>query len=411
MEEQGTQEFRGKRIPPLVTVPIMVVLAVPAFVMFRLAATPTFPPAVAISPRVFAVRAELRGPAATAHLATPKFVKGIYVTSSTVSSKRRFAELVDLVDRTELNTMVIDVKDSNGNLAFVTGSTQLKSHMEKKPALGDLPAFTAPLHEKGIYLIARIFVFQDPALVAARPELAVRNAAGGIWRNKNGVPWLDAASEEVWKYDAEVAKEAYDGGFDEVQFDYIRFPSDGSIHSIKYPVFDGSKPKAEVLRDFFAYLDTELRVKHGIPTSVDLFGLVMWAHASDLGIGQRLEYAIPHFSFISPMVYPSHYADGFDGFANPATEPYRVVYDNLVKGKEVFATIDAENERRKAAEPPEEEMRVASVRPWIQDFDLGAKYGADKVRAQMKASVDGGASGWLLWNARNVYTEAALSKE
>jgi hypothetical protein len=337
-------------------------------------------------------------------------VRGIYVSSATAGTAKRFAQLTDLVDRTELNAMVIDVKDGRGALAFIPASAALAPFASENPELGALRDLTGPLHEKGIYLIARVFVFQDPWLVEKRPDLAVKRKSGGIWRDRRGTPWLDPASREVWKYNAAIARDAYAGGFDEVQFDYIRFLSDGDMSAAAYPAYDGKTAKADVIRSFFGYMDAEVREKSGIPISADLFGLTMWAHDSDLNIGQKLDSAARHFDYVSPMVYPSHYPSGFEGFANPADHPYEVVHDNLVKGDEVFAAIRKDDLALREKNPGLS-LKIASVRPWLQDFDLGADYTPDMVRAQMKASVDGGASGWIFWNARNVYTESAFAPD
>ena len=386
---------------------VVVVSSLPAIAYVGSAMTPSRTGTMFLTTRfdAAAIRAE-NGPSAGETLPPdrrrsadmPALVKGIYVTSETAANKDRFAHLVDLVGKTELNAMVIDVKDSNGSLAFAPSSEELRRHASRKPELGVLSEFTAPLREKDIWLIARIFVFQDPALVKLRPDLAVGRVGGGIWRDRKGVPWVDPSSAEAWKYAADVAKEAYDGGFDEVQFDYIRFPSDGNLQSIVYSNYDRKKPKAEVMNDFFAYLDEELRQKRGIPTSVDLFGLVMMQHEYDLGIGQRLEHGLRHFDAVSPMVYPSHYADGFNGYANPAAHPYEVVRDNMRRGKALRDSLTV---------PP----HVGTLRPWIQDFDLGAVYTTAMVKAQMKAAIEEGGSGWLLWNAKNVYKEGALELE
>ncbi|HCC22446.1 hypothetical protein A2480_00370 [Candidatus Uhrbacteria bacterium RIFOXYC2_FULL_47_19] len=334
------------------------------------------------------------------HIATPSFVRGIYVSAATAGYRQRFDQLIDLVDRTDLNAMVIDVKDENGALSFEPKSDTLKPFMARRPELGHLKDFTAPLKEKGIYLIARIFVFQDPALAEARPELAIAKTSGGLWRDYRGIPWLDPASKEVWKYNVAVAREVYWGGFDEVQFDYIRFPSDGNLSTMIYPVWDRTESKSQIMAGFFSYIDKELRVMVGLPISVDLFGLTMWQHEFDMNIGQKLSDALPHFNFISPMVYPSHYPPGFNGYPNPADRPYDVVYLNLVRGQELHQQLTDEQFGQ---------TTLGSFRPWIQDFDLGAVYTPALVQAQMKASEDGGASGWLLWNARNVYTVEALN--
>ena len=356
-------------------------------------------------PGIGAVRA-LSGPTVgTEHrqVQTPEFVKGIYMTANTAGYKKRFNQLIDLVDRTEINALVIDIKDHNGRLAFTPASPELKPYASENIYLGDLKEFTAPLKERGIYLIARQFVFQDPQFAEAHPEWAVANTWGGLWRDYRGIPWLDAASKDVWRYNVQIAREVFEGGFDEIQFDYIRFPSDGNIKAAEFPVWDGTTPKSEVMAGFFAYLDKELRVKNNIPISVDLFGLTMWQHDYDLNIGQLLRDALPHFDFISPMVYPSHYPPGFNGYANPAEHPYEVVYENLVRGQAVYEQINQAAIDQGVDPPP-----LATIRPWIQDFDLGAVYTPERVRAQFTATEDGGGSGWLIWNARNVYTEGAF---
>lgn len=333
------------------------------------------------------------------HVPTPEVVKGIYITSATAQYTSRFDELVDFVDRTELNSLVIDVKNWKGELAFNPGHPSLQKYADEDPEIPDLAAFTAPLKEKGIYLIARIFVFQDPSYAEKHPELAVQHVNGGLWSDWRGTLWLDPAAKEVWRYNAAVAREAYAGGFDEIQFDYIRFPSDGPMSSVRYPVYDETVPKHEIMRGFFAYMDKELRKRSGIPLSVDLFGLTMWIHDNDMNIGQMLADAAPHADFISPMVYPSHYPDGWRGFANPAEAPYEIIKMNMEKGEQLLEQM------RKEAEDPGD---IATVRPWLQDFDLGAIYDAGKIRAQIDASMEEGASGWLFWNARNVYTEWAF---
>ncbi|MBU0624780.1 putative glycoside hydrolase [Patescibacteria group bacterium] len=336
----------------------------------------------------------------------PKEVKGIYVSAATAGYKSRFNELITLVNQTELNAMVIDVKDHRGYLAFIPDSESLKAYTATIPELGALKDFTAPLKEQGIYLIARLFVFQDPAFAEAHPEWAVASSGGGLWRDYRGTPWLDPASKNVWRYNVAVAREAFAGGFDEVQFDYIRFPSDGNLKTMVFPVWDGQKPRSEVMTDFFTYLDRELRVTVGMPISVDLFGLTMWQHEYDLNIGQKLVDALSRFDFISPMVYPSHYPAGFNGYANPADRPYDVVYQNLIRGQAAYELFRGSTPSTDSSVTAE--IKLATFRPWIQDFDLGAVYTPEMVRAQITATRDGGGTGWLLWNARNVYTEAAL---
>lgn len=303
----------------------------------------------------------------------PMEVRGIYVSSYTAASSERMDELIQLIKQTELNGIVIDIKDSRGRV--VMGE--------------DLDLTIKKLCDEKIYTIARIVVFQDPEFTLKRPDLALRDKSiGEIWRDFRGIPWLDPASKEVWSYNVALAQEAFRMGFDEVNFDYVRFPSDGRISDIAYPIWDKKGEKYEVIRDFFEYLSRELKI-HNKFLSVDLFGLVL-TRDDDLGVGQRLIDAAGNFHFICPMVYPSHYYQGFEEFSEPAKYPYEVIYRSLSKGREVL------------------EGSSSRLRPWLQDFDMGAVYDEEMVKLEIEAADDAEAFGWLLWNPYNVYTREAL---
>jgi hypothetical protein len=260
----------------------------------------------------------------------------------------------------------------------------------------DLEGLLDDLHERGIYTVARMIVFQDTALAEAHPEWAVRKSTGGIWRDWQGKAWIDPGSQEAWEYIADTAREAYDLGFDEVNFDYIRFPSDGPVSQIVYRYHrDGEKRKYETMDDFFSWIDSNLNYLP-IPLSIDIFGLTYLKQNQDddMNIGQRITDTVDHFDFLCPMVYASHYTAGFFGFENPAEHPYDVVKESLLVGHEIMAE--------------EAGGRPGQSRPWLQDFDMGADYGVKEVRDQIRAAREMGASGWLFWNARNVYTEEAF---
>jgi hypothetical protein len=227
----------------------------------------------------------------------------------------------------------------------------------------------------------------------AHPEITIRSSAGGFWRDKTGVRWLDPAAPEVAAYAIALGKEAYARGFDEVQYDYVRFPSDGNLGAIRYPRYAPSQNKVDVMAEFFKMVGGALKEEH-IPISFDVFGLALVAE-DGIGIGQRLIDIAPYTDFISPMTYPSHYARGFRGHANPALFPYDVVKGSLDKG---VAQLKA------AGAAPEDAPR--KLRPWLQDFDIGAVYTADMIEAEIQAAREVGASGWLLWNARNIYEPA-----
>lgn len=333
-------------------------------------------------------------------LITPQKVKGIYLTGYTFSNKKRREELINLVKETELNSVVVDLKDPAGKFMFLPISEKIKDWPLSAVAISrdDYQAILAQLQDENIYTIARITTFQDPTAVKSFPTLALKNKSNNIWSDYKGVTWLDMTNPEVWQIVVEQTMEAALIGYDEVQFDYIRFPSDGDIKQIKYHNFLEDQKKHEAITEFFKYLKSELKGLP-IPLSIDLFGLTYQRRSDpdyDLNIGQRLADVALYFNFISPMVYPSHYPSGFLSFINPADHPYEIVSKALMEGNLILETVTTS---------------MASTRPWLQDFDLGADYNSTMIRAQIKAADENKATGWLLWNARNVYTASALKNE
>lgn len=328
------------------------------------------------------------------HIDTPSQVKGIYMTSWVGGNKNIRNSLVKIADETEINSIVIDIKDYTGRIAFEVSDPILKEYGAYENRITDIKEFIEELHNKNIYIIGRISVFQDKYLVGRRPDLAVRRKSDNeVWKDFKGISWLDPGSREVWDYIVALAKESHSVGFDELNFDYIRFPSDGNMKDISYP-WSGAKKKTEVMAEFFAYLRENLG-DIGAPLSVDLFGMTT-TNTDDLNIGQNLENALKYFDYVSPMVYPSHYPKNFNGYSNPATEPYRVVK---------FSMDSAVLRARTASTTPRK------LRPWLQDFNLGATYNAPMVRAQIQATYDSGLDSWMLWNASNRYTRDALDNQ
>jgi len=318
-------------------------------------------------------------------------VKGIYLTAYSASHADVFDELLALVDRTELNAMVVNVKDDWGNIAFNMEQRLAIEAGSIHPELGDLKAFTDTLRAKKIYSIARIVTFKDTFVPKVRPDLGVASTNGGLWRDFNGVTWMNPFNRAVWEYVVDIAKGAALGGFDEIQFDYVRFPSDGVMSLLAYPGQD-SRAKQQVIADFLAYARKELR-PYGVWVSADVFGLVTSLY-DDLGIGQHLEELSASVDYLSPMVYPSHYIPGNLNLANPNAMPYETIYRSM---------LDTKDRWEKAGLTGKVEMR-----PWLQDFSWGHPYGPNEVKAQIQATYDAGYKEWLLWNAANVYTEAAL---
>ncbi|BDG62110.1 putative glycoside hydrolase [Caldinitratiruptor microaerophilus] len=317
-------------------------------------------------------------------------VRGIYLTGRTASSAQRLGELLALVDRTELNGMVIDVKSDWGTLTYRSDVPLAIEAGAGKGPIADLRALVTRLKEHDVYAIGRVVTFKDNYLPRHRPDLAVQRAGGGLWQDRKGMTWLNPYKKEAWEYVINVAKEVAAAGFDEIQFDYVRFPTDGDVSQIVYPGRDGRR-REQVIADFLTYAREQLEPL-GVWVSADIFGIMTMA-TDDQGIGQLLEEVARGPHILSPMVYPSHYGPGNYGFANPNAHPYETVYRAL-----------QDAHRRLGEKFPD-----LIIRPWLQDFTLGQPpYGAREVRAQIRATYDSGIQEWLLWNAANVYTEAAL---
>ena len=330
-------------------------------------------------------------------------VKAIYLTAYSAGSPKKLDEIIGLIDRTELNAVVIDIKDYSGLVLFKT-----KVPLAKKLGLvdnryRDLAATIKKLHAHHIYVIARQTVFQDPILAEKFPELALkkvgpaRNASssvaggGGLWRDHKGLAWVDATKKEVWDYNVAIAQDAAKYGFDEINFDYIRFPSDGNMKTVVYGNL--KEKKYQVMARFYKYLNSKLRAEP-VWISFDFFGFVMEKTGEDdMNIGQRLDDALPAADYISPMMYPSHYPSGHLGLANPAAHPGLVITHGIELGLSRF-----DNQR-------------AQFRPWLQAFDMGAIYDGDMIRAQIDAVEKFPNAGWMLWNASNRYTSAGLKTE
>ncbi len=338
------------------------------------------------------------------HLQTPKPLRGIYMTSWVAGIPSWRNKLIAMADRTEINAFVIDVKDYSGHLSFQTGDPVLAQMGVEEPRIRGMRGFLAQCHAHHIYTIARITVFQDPVFSKKYPQLSVQTHAGQLWRDRNGLSYVDPYSKPFWDYIIRIADGCVKAGFDEINFDYIRFPTDGNMRDMVFPISGAvssahlasgnasanisvrAHTKGYALQAFFKYLHQNTR-SWGIPISADLFGMVLTSH-DDLNIGQMLEVALPEFDYICPMIYPSHYPPGFKGYGNPAQYPYEIVRYVLGIGG---TRADKMGMKSK-------------LRPWLQDFNLGARYDAAKIIAQKKATYDAGLDSWLMWDPRNRYT-------
>lgn len=336
------------------------------------------------------------------HIATPDAVRAIYMSSWVAGTPSIREPLVEFVRTSEVNAVVIDVKDYSGKISFYTGDPLIEKMGSEEERVPDMRSLIEELHHNDIYTIARISVFQDPYVVAKMPEIAVHTKDGRVWKDRKGITWVDPASTEMWKYIVRVARAAEAVGFDELNFDYVRFPSDGNMKNIAFPVWDGIMPRSDVIGNFFAYLDTNL-ADLPVPFSLDLFGMTM-TNTDDLNIGQVLEKAAPHADYIAPMVYPSHYPNGWNGFSNPAVKPYEVIHFAMSEGQRRLETMRVLTASTTSALYG---MHIAELRPWIQDFNLGADYTADMIRKEKQATYDAGLDSWMSWDPKNVYTKEA----
>ncbi len=324
------------------------------------------------------------------HVETPSAVKGVYMTACVASTPSWRNSMKKMIEDTELNSVVIDIKDYSGTISFIDPTLQTESAGGCR--VKDMRDFIAELHKSNIYTIGRITVFQDPYYSKIHPELAVKSkATGGVWKDHKGLSFIDVGAKPYWDFIVDLSKKSYALGFDELNFDYIRYPSDGNMQDTDYTWTVGSSTKAEMVKSFFSYLHEALK-DTGVKISADLFGMTTTA-TDDLGIGQILEDTLPYFDFVDPMVYPSHYPSTWSGLKNPAEHPYEVIKISMQGGiDKVVAASSTPNK----------------LRPWIQDFNLGATYGPAEVRAQIQATYDIGLTSWLVWDAGNTYTEGAF---
>lgn len=322
-----------------------------------------------------------------------KTVKGLYLTAYSAGNHKKLDEIIDLINKTELNAVVIDIKDYSGKVLYNSNLLWVKEFGAKENRLGDVKAMVEKLHNNKIYVIGRQTVFQDPLLASKRPEWAIKSSASsadGLWRDNKGLAWVDPTRVEVWNYNLAIAKEAISLGFDEINFDYVRFPSDGNMSLVVYNT--GDEPRYSVMQRFYKFLRDKLD-KEPAWISLDMFGYVM-ERTDDLHIGQRLVDAVDQADYICPMMYPSHYSKNSLGHNNPAEIPGLIIDNGMQKGLLSFKDKRAE------------------VRPWLQAFDLGAKYSdGPKIREQIDAVEKYSDAGWLLWNAANRYTSAGLKTE
>jgi hypothetical protein len=312
----------------------------------------------------------------------PREIRGVHVTSPLASLPGRIDRYLAIPG---LNTLEVDVKDENGEVGFLTGAPRLARRIGAAKPYYRARHLVAKVRRSDAYLIGRVVVFQDPVLADARPKLAVTNRDGSVWRTSAGHAWTNPYDKRVWAYNVGIAKAAAEAGFDEIQFDYVRFPSDGDVAGA---VFPGGPKGANgwVIAEFVQYASKRLRPL-GVRVSVDLFGL---SATRDLGVGQVPRRLARYVDAIYPMVYPSHYRSGEHGLNDPSGQPGLTVSRSL---------LDFQRQLR---------GRKAKLIPWLEDFSLGRTRTRAEVQEQIDAARRSGAAGFLLWNPLGEYTEGVL---
>lgn len=376
------------------------------------------------------------------HVPLPEQVKAIYMTACVAGTPDFRQRLVDLMATTEINSVMIDIKDYSGTISFNPDNEAWQPAWEAAECgARDMREFIDTLHGLGIYVIGRVTVFQDPYYTSVRPDLAVKKSdRETVWKDHKGLSFIDVGAREYWDHVVALSIDSYNLGFDELNFDYVRYPSDGPMNDIAFTHADQTEygdDKQANLEAFFAYLYEQLSdeekfaaYRHentgrevSIPwTSADLFGMTT-TNYDDLSIGQIQERAAPYFDFIAPMVYPSHYPGSFLGLGDPNLYPYRVVNHAMQAGAdrmvasttplegfkhEPIFTTNASGTKTFTGLYTKPVYTADKLRTWIQDFDYGGVYDAEDVRAQIKASYDAGVDSWMIWAPSNIYTKAAL---
>lgn len=329
----------------------------------------------------------------------PSCIKGIHMTAWTTGSKKIRVRFEELFADTELNTAVIDVKEIDD--VYIPG-VELDGKPVYTAAMKDIREYVQFLKDRGVYTVARLVVFHDTKLVKLKPDWAVHSSVplpkavekgfrNDVWVDRKGSAWADPHNTKVWDYNIMIAEKAADLGFQEIQFDYIRFPSDGNVKAALYSKPHSQDAAVQSLQGFLSKARERLH-KKGVTVSIDVFGLV-GSTGDGMGIGQRLKDLLAHVDIISPMMYPSHYYPGEYGLKSPENSPYETIHRSIRDTRKMMGSHKVE------------------LRPWLQDFSIKVKYTPKMVRDQIEAAEDQGIGEWLLWNPACRYTKEALLRQ
>ena len=317
--------------------------------------------------------------------------KALYLSSFGATHGKIMGNAKDIIKNTEINALVIDIKMDRGQIAFATNNAIAnKIGAQELILFKDIKKFTAELRKEGIYSIARIVTFKDTPLITAYPQWGVRKSDGSLFKDKEGLYWIDPSRKDAWNYMISIAEETAKAGFDEIQFDYVRFPD---AKGVKFSVENTQAERVKAISGFLEAARTRL-TPYNVFISADIFGYVSW-HNADIEIGQRVDALSPYVDYLSPMLYPSGFNAGIPGHPDPVKANYEVVKQSLDKALEKSGTSPL------------------AYRPWLQafrDYAFDRRiYGAKEIREQIAASEAFGSCGWILWNPRNVYSSQGLN--
>lgn len=318
--------------------------------------------------------------------------KALYLTYYGIGDRSLRGNALKLINETEINSLVIDVKGDRGVITYKSDIPLAAGiGAQKLIIVKDIKGLLNTLKEKGIYTIARIVVFKDNVLGAARPDLAIKTANGELWRDHEGLVWMDASKKEVWEYNIDIAEEAAKNGFDEIQFDYVRFPDQ------KGPTFGMENTEENRVNAISGFLKEARKrlTPYNVFLSADIFGYAAW-NLNDTKIGQRLDSIALSVDYLSLMLYPSGFQFGIPGCTNPVAHPYEIVFRSLARARERTGLL------------------TVRFRPWLQNFRDYAfdrrNFFGPEIRTQIDAADSFGSGGWMLWNPRNAYNSQGLNK-
>ena len=323
-------------------------------------------------------------------------VRGIYIDAWSASVEGSLTQFIEICSSSEINAIVIDVKDDFGKITFISDNDSLSAASSNK--IPNIEQVLSRLKEHGIYVIARLVCFKDPLCGKLNPELAIHDKAGDTWKDTAGMEWLDPYNAQSWEYIATVAKEAARVGFDEIQLDYVRFPAEGNLGDMDFGAAANEKTKAEIIGDFLGFIRDSLATTPAW-LSADAFGIIAVSEGDFENIGQDLDILLQSADYVCPMIYPSHFANKRQNgvgqiindvlFEIPDIEPYKVVFN-------ILQTV-----RNRLSE----DENNAGIRPYLQAFTASylesgyyQTYTAQQVYEQIQAVYDTGFDEWILWN-------------